>query len=367
MRIVYPGGGRWDGRPMSRGHQWDGGDQRNGWCMGANWGTNEIEDRWVGGPVRWGTNEMGAQWDGGPFWWADDGTNEKGDQWDGGPLRLGTNEMGDQWDGGPMSSKSVLGDQWEGDQREGGPMRGGTSERIPHFDGASIMTGERHSASLLYVIAFLLSNPDVGLPANWMLLWVGSSDLPQGSITSRCTPHEDSFKKDMPTNKMIRWVYVLQFVNKCFSPDRRSDLICNEPRFPIPSNSLAPETKVHGTIILTQNTPNSNSNSFIVSCTRSTLRNTYNKGITTNAPRATYYIHNKHNDMQHIIIQKPVVVNNEMGKLDWFPIDVHRPSIDVQPSNNACTSNGATPDLMTVAMCGAQCFWSTTVSGPNDP
>ena len=33
---------------------------------------------------------------------------------------------------------------------------------------------------------------------------------------------------------------------------------------------------------------NSNSNAFIVSCTRSTLRNTYNKGITTNAPHTTY-------------------------------------------------------------------------------
>ena len=59
---------------------------------------------------------------------------------------------------------------------------------------------------------------------------------------------------------------------------------------------------------LSNSNSNSNSNAFIVSCTRSTLRNTYNKGITTNTLRATYYIHNKHNDMQHTIIQKPVVV-----------------------------------------------------------
>ena len=49
---------------------------------------------------------------------------------------------------------------------------------------------------------------------------------------------------------------------------------------------------------------NSNSNSFMSLVQDRTLRNTYNKGITTNALRATYYIHNKHNDMQHTIIQK---------------------------------------------------------------
>ena len=76
---------------------------------------------------------------------------------------------------------------------------------LVHFGGASIMTEERHAASSLDVIAFPLANPDVGLPASWMLLWLGSADLPQGSITSRCTSHEDSFNKDMPTNKIKRW------------------------------------------------------------------------------------------------------------------------------------------------------------------
>ena len=119
------------------------------------------------------------------------------------------------------------------------------------FDGASIMTGERHAASLLDVIAFLLGKRDVGLPASWMLLWLGSADLPQGSITPRCTQYEDSFNKDMSTNEIKKMVYVLQFANNCFSPERHSDLICNEPRLPTPSNSLAPGTKVHGTITLT--------------------------------------------------------------------------------------------------------------------
>ena len=45
-------------------------------------------------------------------------------------------------------------------------------------------------------------------------------------------------------------VYILQIANKCFSPERHSDQINYEPRFPIPSNSLAPESEVHGTIIL---------------------------------------------------------------------------------------------------------------------
>ena len=117
------------------------------------------------------------------------------------------------------------------------------------------MTGERHAASLLDVIAFLPRNLDVGLPLSRMLLWLGSADLPQGSITPRCPPHEDSFNEDMPINRIQKKIFVLQFANKCFSPERPIDLICNGPRFPIPSNSLAPETEVHGTIILTQRTP----------------------------------------------------------------------------------------------------------------
>ena len=78
----------------------------------------------------------------------------------------------------------------------------GTVESLVHFDGASIMTGERHAASLLDVIAFLPRNPDVGLPLSRMLLWLGSADLPQGSITPRCPPHEDSFNEDMPINRI---------------------------------------------------------------------------------------------------------------------------------------------------------------------
>ena len=73
-------------------------------------------------------------------------------------------------------------------------------------------------------------------------------------------------------------------------------------------NSVATASRSRWRHSMRQTSIQFNSNAFIVSCTRSTLRNTYNKGITTNALRATYYIHNKHNDMQHTRIQKPVVV-----------------------------------------------------------
>ena len=49
-------------------------------------------------------------------------------------------------------------------------------------------------------------------------------------------------------------VYVLQFANNCFSAEQHSDLICNQPLFPIPSDSFAPETEVHGTVILAHRT-----------------------------------------------------------------------------------------------------------------
>ena len=39
----------------------------------------------------------------------------------------------------------------------------------------------------------------------------------------------------------------------------------------------------------------------------------------------------------------PPKSNNKIRKLDWHSIDVHRPSIDVQPSNNVRTSNGGQP------------------------
>ena len=62
----------------------------------------------------------------------------------------------------------------------------GTIKSLFHFNGALIMTGECHVASLLDVIAFLLGDPDGGLPASRMLLWLGSADLQQGLITPRC-------------------------------------------------------------------------------------------------------------------------------------------------------------------------------------
>ena len=76
------------------GDLWIGGPAGEKGPMG--WGTNEMEDQWVGG-----TNETGDQWN---EWCmgANGGINEMGDQWEGGPMRWGTNEMGDQWDGGPM-------------------------------------------------------------------------------------------------------------------------------------------------------------------------------------------------------------------------------------------------------------------------
>ena len=39
----------------------------------------------------------------------------------------------------------------------------------------------------------------------------------------------------------------------------------------------------------------------------------------------------------------PPKSNNKIIKLDWPSIDVRRPSIDVQPSNNVRTSNGGQP------------------------
>ena len=39
----------------------------------------------------------------------------------------------------------------------------------------------------------------------------------------------------------------------------------------------------------------------------------------------------------------PPKSNNKIRKLDWHSIDVRRPSIDVQPSNNVRTSNGGQP------------------------
>ena len=53
---------------MSRGERnkrgGGGGDQWNGWCVGVNWGTNEIRDEWDGGllglaEIGW-INEKGA-------------------------------------------------------------------------------------------------------------------------------------------------------------------------------------------------------------------------------------------------------------------------------------------------------------------
>ena len=145
------------------------GDQWNGRCVCANWGTNGIGDQWDGGPlglaeIEWmnekgdqyvvedlwiggpmrrgpmsgGTNEMGHQWVGGTNEMGDQwngwcmsanwGTNEMGDWWVGGPMRWGTNEMGDQWDGGPLGLADDGVTNEKGDQWDGGPVRWGTNE-----------------------------------------------------------------------------------------------------------------------------------------------------------------------------------------------------------------------------------------------
>ena len=89
------------------GDQWEQG--RKGYIGGPmRWGTNEFKQYGGGpvgekGPMRGGTNEMG-----GPMS-RREGGNERGDQWNGWCVGANwrTNDIGDQWDGGPYGLAEI--------------------------------------------------------------------------------------------------------------------------------------------------------------------------------------------------------------------------------------------------------------------